>query len=235
MDTAVHSPSYIVAGNRPWTRRVFGEVISGYPGRWLYADKPKQLSLRLSEEQHPRYIFFMHWSWKVPQDLLEKHECICFHMTDVPYGRGGSPLQNLILRGHQRTKLTALRMEEDLDAGPVYLQEDLCLEGNAEEIYMRAARLSADMIGRIIVQRPNPVPQRGEVTTFTRRRPAQSEIPDRDSLEALHDFVRMLDADGYPRAFLDHRGFRYEFSRAALRNGRILADVSITPMDRDQR
>jgi len=55
-------------------------------------------------------------------------------MTYMPYGRGGSPLQNLIVRGYRHTKLTALRMVEEFDAGPVYLKEDLCLEGNAEEI-----------------------------------------------------------------------------------------------------
>jgi len=38
----------------------------------------------------------------------------------------------------------------------------------------------------------------------------------------------MLDADGYPLAFLEHAGFRYEFSRASLRDGRIVADVTIT-------
>ncbi len=40
----------------------------------------------------------------------------------------------------------------------------------------------------------------------------------------------MLDADGYPRAFLDHGGFRYTFARAALYDGRIVADVTITPL-----
>ncbi len=37
------------------------------------------------------------------------------HMTDVPYGRGGSPLQNLIARGHTSTKLTAMRMTAEVD------------------------------------------------------------------------------------------------------------------------
>ena len=47
----------------------------------------------------PRYIFFLHWDWRVPHVIWQQHECVCFHMTDVPYGRGGSPLQNLILEG----------------------------------------------------------------------------------------------------------------------------------------
>ena len=73
------------------------------------------------------------------------------------------PLQNLILKGHRRTKVTALRMIEDFDAGPVYKQEELSLEGNAEEVYIRASYLSAEMIKRIIEEHPQPTPQVGRL------------------------------------------------------------------------
>lgn len=43
--------------------------------------------------------------------------------------------------------------------------------------------------------------------------------------------MRILDAEGYPRAFINHKGFRYEFSRANLYDGRIVADVTITPIE----
>jgi methionyl-tRNA formyltransferase len=66
---------------------------------------------------------------------------------------------------------------------------------------------------------------------FNRRQPAESKIPSSTSLQALHDFIRMLDAQGYPKAFLQHEGFRYEFSRTALYDGRIMADVTITPIE----
>jgi methionyl-tRNA formyltransferase len=41
----------------------------------------------------------------------------------------------------------------------------------------------------------------------------------------------MLDGEGYPRAFLQHSGFRFEFSRPALYDGRVVADVKITRAD----
>ena len=63
---------------------------------------------------------------------------------------------------------------------------------------------------------------------FKRRKPEESQIAKLDSLEQLHDFIRMLDAEGYPRAFLSHGGYRFEFSRSALYDGRIVADVHIT-------
>jgi methionyl-tRNA formyltransferase len=225
-------PNYIVAGAKPWNRRVFDEVIANYPGTWHFVSRPEELDPDSVASLAPRYVFFLHWSWKVSDQVIDNCECVCFHMADVPYGRGGSPLQNLITRGHHCTKLTALRMVEDFDAGPVYLKEDLCLEGGAEEIYIRATYLSAQMIQHIIREQPEPVPQTGEVTVFKRRKPEESEIPEASSLRGLYDFVRMLDAEGYPRAFINHEGFRYEFTRGVLYHGRIIADVKITQIEK---
>lgn len=228
MNRSKESKTYLVLGSKPWNRRVFDETLRHLPGTWHYIGSPESLLSRAVEEIAPRYIFFLHWSWKVPDEIVEQFECVCFHMTDVPFGRGGSPLQNLITRGLRRTRLTALRMTGEFDAGPVYMKEALSLEGGAEEIYLRATRLSATMIERMIRNEPKPVAQRGRVVPFKRRRPEESEIAEMKSLEHLHDFIRMLDAEGYPHAFLEHAGFRFEFSRPALYDARIVADVRIT-------
>ncbi|GEP42475.1 methionyl-tRNA formyltransferase [Brevifollis gellanilyticus] len=220
---------YIVAGSRPWNRAVFEEQLQTLPGQWSFASTVEELSDQLQQSPAPRYIFFLHWSMRVPDEWLDTHECVCFHMTDVPYGRGGSPLQNLIARGHRETKLTALRMAHEMDAGPVYAKKPLSLEGSAEEIFLRAGRLSADIIAEMVRTQPEPVPQSGEPTPFKRRRPEQSAIPaDLPDLGALHDFIRMLDAEGYPHAFIEHGGFRLEFTRASLYDGRLVADVKVT-------
>ncbi len=62
-------------------------------------------------------------------------------MTDLPFGRGGSPLQNLIVRGHKQTKISAIKVVEAMDAGDVYLKEELDLYGTADEIFMRASKI----------------------------------------------------------------------------------------------
>lgn len=227
--------SYVVAGSMPWNRRNFDEVISKNPGRWYFVDSRDQLTVDGVKELKPRYLFFLHWSWKVPDEIVDNCECVCFHMTDVPYGRGGSPLQNLIIRGHHSTKLSALRMTRDFDAGPVYLKRDLSLEGSAEEIYLRANYLAAQMIEFMIRESPAPVDQTGEVVVFKRRKPEESEIPDVTSPSTLYDFIRMLDAEGYPRAFIDHKGFRYEFSRVNLHEGRLDAHVVITSIEENDK
>jgi methionyl-tRNA formyltransferase len=221
---------YLVLGCKSWNRRVFDEVLCRLPGQWRFIGSADELTPSLVRKWGPRRLFFLHWSWKVPDPIVREFDCVCFHMTDLPYGRGGSPLQNLIVRGHRETKLTALRMTAEFDAGPIYLKEPLSLDGSAEEVLIRASRISARMIEKINRLQPRPRAQRGRPTVFRRRKPAESAISPGLSLPQLHDFIRMLDGEGYPRAYLDRSGFRYEFSRATLRDGRIVADVAITPV-----
>jgi methionyl-tRNA formyltransferase len=176
----------------------------------------------------PELVFFPHWSWRIPRGIHEAFECVVFHMTDVPYGRGGSPLQNLIMAGQEQTKLSALRCVEEMDAGPVYLKCNLSTLGTAEEVLARAARLMESMILELVRHRPQPTLQVGEVVHFNRRRPEQGDIGHAGSLAEAHDMIRMLDADGYPNAFVEVGGLRLEFTRASLRADHIQADVRIT-------
>jgi methionyl-tRNA formyltransferase len=177
----------------------------------------------------PDFVFVVHWSYVIPAEIFNEFECIVFHMTDVPFGRGGSPLQNLISRQIYDTKLSALRVVREFDAGPVYIKERLNLNGSAEEIFLRANRLMVRMIKDIIVNKPEPLVQVGEPTVFKRRIPEMSEIRDIETIENLFDHIRMLDAEGYPKAFLNIEQFVFEFSRAALKaDGSIIADVRIT-------
>ena len=217
---------YIVACCTPWFWDVWDE--SGLQGSWYYVRTRKELLGLDLEDLQPRYIFFPHWRYIVPKNLTDNYECICFHMTPLPYGRGGSPLQNLIARGHEETKLSVIRMVPELDAGPIYYQRDMSLLGGAEEIYLRAGRIIADRIQAMAVEEPEPVPQEGEPVCFPRRQPEESKVPaDIKDMDSLFDFIRMLDAEGYPPAFMETGCFRLSFKRACRRSGAVEADVRI--------
>lgn len=217
---------YIVASCRSWHHAGFEAMQARSPGEWVYVSTPEALDAAVRDAP-TRYVFFLHWNWRVSEGLWSRHECICFHMTDVPYGRGGSPLQNLIALGHDATVLTALRMIGDMDAGPVYAKRPLSLEGRAEEIYLRAGELCWELIDWIIREQPRPVPQHGVVTHFKRRAPEQSLLPSGGGLREVYDHIRMLDAPGYPMAFIRHGDFVLEFSRATLGEGELSARVVI--------
>jgi methionyl-tRNA formyltransferase len=229
----VTDKTYIVATIRPWNIRIFEETIRNLPGQWELVTRPSDLTIETIRRLAPRFVFFPHWSHKVPREILESAECVCFHETDLPYGRGGSPVQNLIARGHRATVVSALRMVEELDAGPVYLKRRLSLEGLGEEIFVRASKIIAEMIEEIVKTEPEPVDQAGDPTLFKRRTPDESKVSaDLQTLEEVFDHIRMLDAEGYPRSFIEAGGFRFELSRPALRTDCVVADVRITRPER---
>jgi len=220
---------YVVACRSPW----FWDALAARSGSGdlLRIESPEALTIEALARFGPRYVFFPHWSQIVPRAIVERFECVCFHATPVPYGRGGSPIQNMIVRGHQDTKLTALRMVAEIDAGPIYLQRPVSLMGNLDEIFIRLSRLTLEMINEMLASEPQPAAQQGEPVVFKRRTPAESAIPTDRDLERWFDHIRMLDGEGYPRAFIEVGGMRLEFARPALRRGYIEATVAISPKD----
>lgn len=223
--------SYIIASGRPWNRDLPERLRSRLGCRgdhFIPVATPAELTRAALDQAKPRYVFFPHWSHIIPEDIHGAFECVIFHMTDLPFGRGGSPLQNLISRGITRTKISALRCEKGLDTGPIYLKRELSLEGSAEEIFLRADRIIEDMIVEMIEKEPQAQPQTGEPTVFKRRTPDMSDLQGTSNLDDAYDLIRMMDADGYPRAFLDVGPLRIEFSRAARKADGIAADAKIT-------
>jgi len=189
-------------------------------------DRSELVSDHLTEID-PEWIFFPHWSWIIPQHIYDNYRCVIFHMTDVPYGRGGSPLQNLIVRGHKETMLSAIKCEAELDAGPVYCKVRLSLEGTAETILRRASMLMEAMIEDIVVNRLIPSPQCGEIVKFARRTQEDGNIEALENINQVYDYIRMLDAEGYPAAFVETSHFQFDLTQASLVDDFLEAKVRI--------
>lgn len=218
---------FVVASQRPWNAQLAERLAARTGLEFVAVRQTSELTPDRLAPLAPRYIFFAHWSSRIPSEIWQAHECVIFHMTDVPYGRGGSPLQNLIVRGHTETVISALRCVEAMDAGPVYLKRPLSLAGTAEEIFIRADCVIEEMIVQIIEHQPTPVPQEGEPTLFRRRGPADGDLAAAASIDQWFDGIRMLDAAGYPPAFVQVGPFRLEFTHASRRTGGVEAHVMI--------
>ena len=217
----------VIASNKTWHWNFIEEIKTRTDADVVYFSVREDITKDKLVKIQPDWVFFPHWSHIIPAEVYENFRCVIFHMTDLPFGRGGSPLQNLISRGIYETKLSAIRCVKELDAGEVYKKVPLSLWGSAEEIYLRAAELIKEMIVDLVLNPVVPVPQSGEIVTFQRRKPADGNVELCGSLNQVFDYIRMLDADTYPKAFLETEKFRLEFSRASLRENEVLADVKI--------
>lgn len=225
----MNKKTYIILSEKKWNNNLVNKLKKKSDDiEWIKIDVKNDFNYDSLLKIKPNKIFIPHWSYIIPEKIYNNFECIVFHMTDLPYGRGGSPLQNLIIRGHKHTKISAIKVVKELDAGPIYLKKDLLLKGSAQEIFELANEVVKDMIVEIVKTKPVPIKQEGKPTLFKRRNPSMSNMNNLESLDEVYDFIRMLDADGYPHAFLETEKLRFEFTDGNLKNKKeIIATVKI--------
>lgn len=225
---------YVIATTKSWNIGNAEKLIEKYPNdKFVLITDKDDLSEGFLNDFRPRYIFFPHWSWIIPARIYESYDCIVFHMTDLPFGRGGSPLQNLLVRGIYETKISAIKVDSGIDTGAVYFKEHLDIsEGNADVILRKASELIyGRMLPCFLEKQLLPRPQEGEVVTFKRRKPEQSEIPDGLSQRQIYDFIRMLDGEGYPAAYVKRNEGKIYFTDAEYENGTVTAQARFEKED----
>lgn len=219
--------TYILAASKIWHPNISENLSKRTLKKFFTVKSPHELTFDYIKTINPEYIFFPHWSYTIPSEIYQNFECVIFHMTDLPYGRGGSPLQNLIANGIYQTKISALRCEAEIDSGPIYIKKPLLLEGKAQDIYQQANLIIEEMIVEIIQKKLVPIPQEGEIVSFSRRTKEQSNIAHLHELNKIYDYIRMLDAEHYPKAFIETEHLRLEFNDANLHGTEISAKVTI--------
>ena len=218
--------AYIFCAYRDWAIELY-ELLSKRYKSMILLSNPKKLTLNYVKKINPEFIFFPDWSWIVPQVIIENYKCICFHESDLPKFRGGSPIQNQIIRGIEKTKTTAFLMNEGLDEGDILLQKNLSLKGSLNEIFERMIQNDYYMIGKIIHGKYKLKKQKGRVTKFKRRSPKDSELKNLNhSKKYLYNFIRMLE-EPYPNAFIKIGKKKIIFKQAFYNGKKLLINGEI--------
>ena len=83
------------------------------------------------------------------------------------------------------------------------------------------------MMPYIIKNNPIPKKQNGRAVNFKRRNPGQSKISANMSLGKVYDLIRMLDAEGYPKAFLETKKLKFDFSKVKKEKNKLIAKIEI--------
>ena len=179
----------------------------------------------------PDYVFFTHWNWIVQKEMHEQFNCIVFHTAPLPYGRGGSPIQNLILEGFKETPVCAVKMTDELDAGPIYASSNVSLAGPLTSIFSRINSAINDLISEILDKNPLPADQLGEPHVFKRLTGVDNEIPKGLKLEEIYDRIRMVDHADYPNAFITYGDIKIELSNAQLSRDTMEVKCTIKKLD----
>jgi methionyl-tRNA formyltransferase len=106
----------------------------------------------------------------IPARLLDRVPMVNLHFSLLPRWRGAAPVERAILAGDRETGVCLMKVEEGLDAGPVYavrtvpIEEATTLAELRRRLVAVASELIVDALAGGVASLPEPRPQRGEVS-----------------------------------------------------------------------
>jgi len=149
----------------------------------------------------------------VGTEILRKHKNnLVVHASDLPSGKGWSPLTWQILEGKNEIHVTLFEAVEKVDAGAIYGQEILKFDGHEliDELRQKLNIASINLILEFIKKYPivKGRKQEGDESFYKRRKKKDSKIDPHKSLVEQFNILRIVDNDRYP-AFFELYGKRY--------------------------
>lgn len=200
------------------------QILVDNPNSWIVPYAKKLVTLIEKEVQFNSVLIFEHESVikgeilcllsceKVFKDLdLNKHTLVV-HESNLPKGKGWSPLTWQILEGLNSIPITLFEATESIDAGEIYCKEYINFEGTEliEEIKHKQGEKTIDLILRFLNDYPliEGVDQLGESTFYKRRTKKDSELDIDKSIQDQFNLLRICDNERYP-AFFKIKGKTY--------------------------
>ena len=149
-----------------------------------------------------------------PQDILELNSYnLVVHESSLPLGRGFAPMTWQVLEGKKEVPISLIEAAQEVDAGLIYFEDKITLEGHELCDELRAAQgiKTVQLCLRFCTSEKEPVgrPQEGEPTYYSRRRPKDSELDINKSVAEQFNLLRVVDNERYP-AFFIHRNNKYK-------------------------
>lgn len=157
-----------------------------------------------------------------PPAVLARHRRnLVVHASDLPRGRGFSPLSWLVIAGESRIPVCLLEAVDQVDAGPIVYKDYVPLAGHEliGELRDIIGRKTVELCGRFLAE-PQPLPgvaQTGEPSQYPRRRPQDSRLDPFKTIAEQFDLLRIVDNEQYPAHF-DLRGHRYRIRIEKMEN-----------------
>jgi methionyl-tRNA formyltransferase len=137
---------------------------------------------------------------------LSKHtNNIVIHPSDLPKGRGWSPLAWQVLEGNNRIAITLFEAKDGVDSGPVYFKETIKLTGleiNSELKELQGSK-TISMALKYIRNFSKMVakPQSGPVTYYKRRGKDSNVLDVNKPIIDQFNILRISDNERYPAHF----------------------------------
>lgn len=159
--------------------------------------------------------FFLSCEKKVSSSTLRRsRHNIVVHASNLPQGKGMSPLTWQILEGKNEVPISLFEAVEEFDAGQIYLKDSIRFEGNEllDEIRNALGNKIVEMCERFVREYPAIIaqarPQSGPESFYRRRKPEDSRLDPNKTIAEQFNLLRVVDNERYP-AFFELKGRKF--------------------------
>lgn len=176
-----------------------------------------RLIQKVSEATGGDMLFLISCSELVPSEVRSRYRyTLVIHASNLPEGRGWSPLVWQVLEGRSEITVTLFEAVDAVDAGPIWKKTVISLEPHElyDEIHSKLFRAEIELMDFAVdhAGKVNPVPQdAASVTYYRKRTPEDSRIDPARSIAEQFNLLRIADPDRYP-AFFEIYGYRYSIT-----------------------
>lgn len=111
------------------------------------------------KEMNPDVICVVAYGRILPKEILDipKYGCINVHPSLLPKYRGSAPIQWAILNGDEKTGVTTMYLDEEMDSGDIILKEEVEIDKDetSGELWDRLSKIGADLLVETLEQIEN--------------------------------------------------------------------------------
>lgn len=145
-------------------------------------------------------------------DLGHATSYFVIHESDLPQGKGFSPIIWQILEGKKEIDICLLEVSEKVDSGDIILKSKIKFQGTElyEEIRSLQAAATFDLIEQFLNDYPsiNPIKQQGKSSFYKRRSPSDNQLDVNASIKDQFNLLRVSNNEDWP-AFFELNGKRF--------------------------
>lgn len=138
----------------------------------------------------------------IPQDLIDVFPLgiINIHPSLLPKHRGPTPVQTALLNGDSKTGLTIIKIDDELDHGPILYQEEKIINPDEtspnllKNLFERSAQLLPDIIDNYASEELVLHFQEEDKATYTRQLTKQDGYIDVNNPPSREELIRKINA-----------------------------------------
>jgi len=173
-----------------------------------------ELHLSSPELRGGDFLFLVSCQEVIRSSLRSKYRySLVLHESDLPQGRGWSPLVWQILERRTNITVSLIDAADPVDTGDIWSQETVLVEDHEvlSEIAQKIALAKIRLMKWAMINcfSATPSPQKGTPSYYRRRIPEDSRIDPCRPIAEQFDLMRIADPERYP-CFFDIRGHRYK-------------------------